>query len=186
MLKSGINNCWATPIYKTSISQEDFDSLVNTLMLIENVHRPQAEFDHDSLTEKIPLLKKLAYEKYNEFFNVMFNTNLDKYDYAFKSWLTGSTGNYYMDLHNHTGVPFVAVFYALAEEQDKGGELMIYDPRGNANRGFNTDFKDMFAPIEFLPKTGDVIIMPGFLYHSVRPFQSSLRLAIPVDLFITD
>ena len=44
----------------------------------------------------------------------------------------------------------------------------------------------MFEPIEFLPQTGDVIIMPGFVYHAVRNYTSSLRLALPVDLFIED
>jgi hypothetical protein len=186
MLKSGLNNCWSTPIYKTSISKNDCDKLIESVMLYENIDNPQSDFNDTSLTDSIPLLEKLAYEKYKEFFLTAFNMDIDDFNFKFKSWLTGSRGNYYMDLHNHSGSPWVAVFYILSEEADKGGEFVAYDPRANANRGFNKEFKFMFEPIEFLPKTGDVIIMPGFVYHAVRVYQSTLRLAIPVDLFIQE
>ena len=73
------------------------------------------------------------------------------------------------------------------EEQDQGGELVIHDPRVNANRGFDLNkFKHFFSPIEHTPSTGDVLIMPGYVYHSVRQFHSSLRMAVPVDIFIKD
>ena len=186
MLKSGLNNCWATPIYKTSITKEDCESLIQSVMIYENVDKPQSDFDSTTLTETIPLLKKVAKEKYTEFFKTAFDIDIEDLDYEFKSWLTGSKGKYSMELHNHSGAPWVAVFYILAEETDKGGEFIAYDPRSNANRGFSDEFKFMFNPIDFLPKTGDVIIMPGFVYHAVRLYDSSLRLAIPVDLFIQD
>lgn len=186
MLKLGVNNCWATPIYKTSITKEQCDSLIQSVMLCEDIDKPQSDFSDSTLTDRIPLLKQVAYEKYSEFFKTAFDLNLKDFNYEFKSWLTGSKGNYYMDLHNHSGAPWVAVFYILSEETDKGGDFVAYDPRANANRGFTDKFKFMFNPIEFIPTTGDVVIMPGFVYHSVRPYNSSLRLAIPVDLFIED
>jgi len=186
MLKSGLNNCWSTPIYKTNISKEECESLIQSVMMYENVDKPQSDFDKTTLTDSIPLLGKLAQEKYSEFFKNSFDLNLEDFDYEFKSWLTGSKGNYFMDLHNHSGAPWVAVFYILAEEKDKGGDFVAYDPRANANRGFTEEFKFMFKPVEFIPKTGDVVIMPGFVYHAVRPYESNLRLAIPVDLFIQD
>lgn len=186
MLKSGVNNCWTTPIYKTSITKEQCDSLVQSVMMYEDIDKPQSEFDKDSLTDRIPLLEEIAYEKYSEFFKNVLNMNLKDFDYKFKSWLVGSKGSYSMDLHNHSGAPWVAVFYILAEEKDKGGNFVAYDPRINANRGFSEEFKYMFNPIEFIPQTGDVIILPGFVYHGVKPYESSLRLALPVDLFLED
>jgi hypothetical protein len=186
MLKSGLNNCWSTPIYKTSITKDQCDQLIQSIMTYQNIDKPQSDFDSSSLTESIPLLYDVAYEKYKEFFSCAFDFNIDDFNFKFKSWLTGSKGKYFMDLHNHSGSPWVAVFYILAEETDKGGEFIAYDPRANANRGFHEKFKHMFQPIDFLPKTGDVIIMPGFVYHAVRAYSSSLRLALPVDLFIED
>lgn len=183
MLKSGINNFWATPIYKTSITKEQCESLIQSVMLYENIDTPQSDFNDDiSLTQTIPLLHDIAYEKYKEFFSTAFNLDIDDFNFNFKSWLTGSKDKYYMDLHNHAGSPWVAVIYILAEETEEGGEVVAYDPRANANRGFSKEFKFMFEPVEFLPQTGDVIIMPGFVYHAVRVYDSNLRLAIPVDL----
>jgi len=183
MLKSGLNNCWATPIYKTSITKDECSTLVNQIMATENIAAPQSDFSDGSLTDRIPLLKTLANIKYTEFFKEALEMDLNDFKYDFKSWLTGSTGGYSMDLHNHSGAPFVSVFYLLAEEQDQGGELVMHDPRTNANRGFNSDFQNLFSPIEHTPQSGDVLIFPGYVYHSVRRFNSKLRLAVPVDIF---
>ena len=64
-----------------------------------------------------------------------------------------------MDIHNHSGAPFVSVIYLLAEEQDQGGQLVMYDPRTNANRGFATELQHLFSPIEHTPQSGDVLIL---------------------------
>jgi hypothetical protein len=186
MLKLGLNNCWATPIYKTSITEDECSTLVNEIMLSENITKPQSDYDSNSLTDRVPLLKTIAQQKYAEFFKEVLNLDLVNFKYHLKSWLTGSMGGYSMDLHNHSGAPFVSVIYLLAEEQDKGGQLVMHDPRTNANRGFNSEFQHLFSPIEHTPKSGDVLIFPGYVYHSVRQFHSSLRLAVPVDLFIED
>ena len=186
MLKSGLNNCWATPIYKTSITKDECSTLVNQIMATENIAAPQSDYDSESLTTRVPLLKTIAQQKYTEFFKEVLDLNLENFDYHIKSWLTGSTGGYSMDLHNHSGAPFVSVIYLLAEEQDQGGELVMHDPRTNANRGFNSDFQHLFSPIEHTPQSGDVLIFPGYVYHSVRRFNSKLRLAVPVDIFFQD
>jgi len=156
-------------------------------MKTENIVKPQSDFSDGSLTDRIPLLKTLADIKYAEFFKEALEMDLNDFEYDFKSWLTGSTNGYNMDIHNHSGAQFAAVFYLLAEEQDQGGELVIHDPRVNANRGYDSNkFKHFFSPIEHTPSTGDVLIMPGYVYHSVRPYHSSLRIAVPVDIFIKD
>ena len=72
----------------------------------------------------------------------------------------------------------------LSDDIYKGGELVAYDPRANANRGYSGKMAEMFEPIEYAPQTGDVIIMPGYVYHSVKTYHSNLRLAVPVDIFI--
>ena len=186
MLKSGLNNCWPTPIYKTSITSDECNALVNEIMISENIAAPQSDYDSASLTDRVPLLKTIAQQKYTEFFKEVLDLDLENFDYHLKSWLTGSMGGYNMDIHNHSGAQFAAVFYLLAEEKDAGGQLVMYDPRTNANRGFNSEFQHMFSPIEHMPQSGDVLIMPGYVYHSVRQYYSSLRLAVPVDIFIKD
>tara|TARA_B100001057_G_scaffold501300_1_gene623546 strand:+ start:35625 stop:36197 length:573 start_codon:yes stop_codon:yes gene_type:complete len=184
MLKSGINQCWSTPIYKTQITLDQCEELVQEILLSTNIMKPQAEYDSGSLTDKIPLLKDLAIEKYSEFFKEVFSIDLNDMSYEFSSWLTGSQKGYSMNIHNHSGAQFAAVFYVLSDDIDKGGELVSYDPRANANRGYFGKTAEMFKPIEYAPKTGDVIIMPGYVYHLVKTYHSNLRLAVPVDIFI--
>ena len=186
MLKSGVNNCWATPIYKTSITSDECSTLVNEIMAGENIAAPQSDYDFSALTERVPLLKTIAQQKYTEYFKEVLDLDLENFDYHLKSWLTGSMGGYSMDLHNHSGAPFVSVIYLLAEEQDQGGQLVMQDPRTNANRGFATELQYLFSSIEHTPQSGDVLIFPGYVYHSVRQFNSTLRLAVPVDIFFKD
>jgi len=186
MLKLGINDCWSTPIFKTQITLNQCEELVQEILLNTNIMKPQAEYDSGSLTDKIPLLKDLAIEKYTEFFKEVFDSNLNDISHSFSSWLTGSQKGYSMNIHNHSGAQFAAVFYVLADEIDKGGELVAYDPRVNANRGYFGKTAEMFNPIEYTPHTGDVIIMPGYVYHLVKTYQANLRLAVPVDIFLSN
>ena len=184
MLKSGINHLWASPVYKTSISEEQANSLLNDIMSVEDISEPRPNSLDNDLSERVPLLKQLAVEKFSEYLKLAHNKNLDDYYYKLSAWLTGSSGGYSMDLHNHSGSPFVSVFYLMCEEKDSGGELVIQDPRTNANRGYLPDFQEHFAPVEFTPASGDVIIMPGYLYHSVKVYKSNMRFAVPVDLLL--
>lgn len=186
MLKLGVNNCWSTPIYKTQMSTEQCNSLLQEIMTSKQAMNNQGEKVDVCLINQIPLLKEIAIEKYNDFFREAFDMELKDLKYWFRSWLTGSDSGYTMDIHNHSGAQFAAVFYIMSEDENSGGELVAYDPRVNANRGYaiNDKLSEMFKPIEFTPKTGDVIIMPGFVYHSVKRYNANFRIAAPVDIFI--
>ena len=88
-----------------------------------------------------------------------------------------------MPKHNHSGSHLSAVFYLLCEEKN-GGNIVLHDPRTNANRGYVDDFQSMFDKVRFTPSSGDVLIFPSFLYHNVETFNGKMRLAMPVDLTI--
>jgi hypothetical protein len=184
MLNAGNNLLWSTPVYKTNIDSARCEQLVSDLMLTENLADPSG----DALSNLIanPTLAKLAKEKYSEFFRDVYNVDINSLDYEFKAWLTGTKGGYSMETHNHTGAQFVSVFYILSEETNAGGEIVLQDPRFNANRGFNNIFVKEFESVVHKPKTGDVLIFPGYVYHFVRQYTSQLRLAIPVDIFIKE
>jgi hypothetical protein len=89
-----------------------------------------------------------------------------------------------MPLHNHSGSYLSAVFYLLCEENDKGGEIVLQDPRFNANRGYKEEYNNWFNNEIMTPKTGQFIIFPSFLYHTVKTFYGKIRLAMPVDLIL--
>ena len=187
MLKDGVNNLWATPIYKTRIDQKLCDDMLNLLM---------TEVDMDDyllggknlLTVNSTVIKQFRNEVHSIFsyyFKNVLDKNLETYNASYKAWVTGKPGKYSMQSHNHSGSPFISVFYIYADdEKDVGGELILNDPRTNANRGYSEDFQKIFQSIKHKPITGDVLVFPGYVYHAVNPFMSNLRVAIPVDLFL--
>lgn len=178
-----MNLAWPTQIYKTSINSDICGQIATQILSIEDVLKPQGDWT-SNLIDRIPLLKEVATEKYTLFFQDVYDFDLNSIEFSLKAWLTGTTSGYNMATHNHSGSQYVSVFYIMAEEETSGGELVLQDPRFNANRGFMKPFIDDFLPIEHLPKTGDVLIFPGYVYHYVKQYSSQLRLAIPVDIFL--
>ena len=104
--------------------------------------------------------------------------------YEMKGWITGHGKDYSMTIHNHSGAHLSGVFYVLAEDMSAGGDLVLSDPRSNANRGYDEYFDVMFQREHHTPETGDYMIFPSFTYHHVNPYYSSLRICIPVDLYL--
>ena len=112
-----------------------------------------------------------------------FNIDLKNKDYDLRAWITGYGTNYAMPKHNHSGSHLSGVFYLLCEEKT-GGNIVLHDPRTNANRGYIDEFQSMFEKVRYTPTSGDVLIFPSFLYHNVETFNGKMRLAMPVDLTI--
>ena len=182
-LNAGLNNCWSTPIYKTTLSNELCNDLVTKILMEEDLGDPMND-SSSNLVHRVPELNDVAKQIYGEYFKEAYNLDINKIDYTIKAWLTGTKNGYNMETHNHTGSQYVSVVYIMAEEEDSGGDIVLQDPRFNANRGSMQPFIKDFASIEHKPKTGDVLIMPGYVYHFVRPYMSKLRLAVPIDIFI--
>jgi hypothetical protein len=182
-LDQGVNNLYPTPVYLTTISKEDCEDLLASVMQNELVINPNGD-DSSLILKKIPRLREIAKEKFSEYLKIVYGLDFNNYKFNMKAWLAGSRGGYSMETHNHAGSPFIAVFYIMSECQDHGGEIVLTDPRTNANRGYTLEFQPQFSPTIHTPATGDVLIFPGFLYHHVRQYTSTLRIAIPVDLFL--
>ena len=186
MLDDGINNLWPTPIYKTSIDKELCDKVLDVILQepdfqeYANGNKNLFYLDNEVFDEFRTTVRKV----FKDYFSKALDKDLSEYGSSYKAWVTGKPGTYSMASHNHSGSPFVSVFYIFAEENDVGGELVLSDPRANANRGYLPDFQEPFAPLKHKPKTGDVLVFPGYVYHAVNPFMSRLRIAVPVDLFL--
>lgn len=188
LLNDGINNLWATPVYKTSIDGDLCNHLLTYLLQNVNLESfAKAQTNLFKLDD--PVIEKFRIEVikvFGEYFDMALHKNLHDYRASYKAWTTGQFGAWSMPTHNHAGSPFVSVFYISADEHDSGGEITINDPRTNANRGYTEDFQEPFRPLKHKPKTGDVLVFPGYLYHAVEPFTGTLRMAIPVDIFLDD
>ena len=153
---------------------------------------PQSDFqNHDILADGSAIIQEFKREivkpMFDTYLKQVIGVGLDNFkEYWFRSWLAGTSSGYKIDPHNHSGASLSAVFYLLCEEMDSRGELVLMDPRTNANRGYTTSFLPLFASESVLPTTGDVLIFPSFVYHYSIMFEGKLRLAMPVDLFLNE
>ena len=52
------------------------------------------------------------------------------------------------------------------------------------HKTFDTFKNNVFDKKAITPRTGDYMIFPSFTYHHVNPYYSSLRICVPVDLYL--
>ena len=181
-----INIEFGTPVYDTKIrSQAAKDTAEYILINYNSSNKKSSNVSGDNIFDDEGLIKFKndevipTFKRYCSYFNI----DLEKRDYDLRGWVTGYGTNYAMPKHNHSGSHLSAVFYLLCEETN-GGDLVLHDPRTNANRGYKDEFLDMFKPVRITPKTGQVIMFPSFMYHNVETFNGKMRLAMPVDLIM--
>ncbi len=188
-MNKGYNNLWPTDIFLGDINKHILDDVCQAILLETDIQNPGSTFQSfDILRDGAPVFQEFrdkvvwpAFENYLRSWNI----NLEEFpDRRLRSWITGTQAGYMIPVHNHSGSTLSAVFYIMCEDKDRGGELVLVDPRANANRGFKDQFKPLFENKYYLPSTGEYIMFPGFLYHHTIPFTGNLRLAMPVDLFL--
>jgi len=188
-LKSGINEVWPTIVLKGEIDQATLEKVCNSLLINSDIKNPPGDFQsfdilHDGCEDIKEFKETVVIPAFEEYLNRM-NLSLKNFpSNRLRSWITGTKNGYMIPIHNHSGSSFSAVFYLLCEEQNKGGELVMLDPRGNANRGYLDEFKPMFENLVYKPVSGEYVIFPSYLYHHTNVFNGTLRLAMPVDLFL--
>ncbi len=190
-MNPGMNLLYPTPVQYTTMQNEIIcQQAVDALMVNVNLAEPTKEkLGEDLLDLNLPeidqWIKQEVYPAFDQYLVDTINRRICDFDgYKFKSWLTGTQGNYHLIMHNHSGSQVSGVFYLLCEESTLGGELAFSDPRSNANRGYSYSWQKQFDYTRIQPKTGDVYIFPSFLYHLVMPYSGTLRLCVPVDLFL--
>lgn len=188
-LKYGINDLWPTQVLKGQIEEEQLTKVCNTIFTEMDLDKPKGDFqDYDVLKEGPDQLKefknRVVVPAFENYLNSMGKSLNDFPSYRMRSWITGVKNGYMIPIHNHSGSHFSGVFYLFCEEQDKGGEFVAVDPRANANRGYLDEFKPLFENLVYQPSSGEYLIFPSFLYHHTNVFNGSIRLAMPVDLFL--
>lgn len=96
--------------------------------------------------------------------------------------------------HAHPGSFWSGVYYVdvgdIADHQDKGGELQLFDPRGCLPRmlapylRYSLDeLHDAGNTISFTPSAGQCVMFPGWQHHAVAPYKGSKpRISIAFNL----
>jgi len=172
---------WKTPIYTSSLL--DTEQYVNEIMSKYNLDNPPSDMDDANIFDDG--LTDLKNEVLQHLFAYISNVT-EPDEVHVKSWVTGSGRDYSMISHNHAGAQVSGVVYLQAEE---GGDLILSDPRGNANRGYPLEFRSMmeFDRVTIKPETGMIVLFPSFVYHEVPPYKGTTRrIALPVDFFFKE
>jgi hypothetical protein len=187
----GLNDLWSTTVKLSKIKDKDLlDNLIQEIFASPYMNNPPSDFqDFDILRDTSEISRKFLKTEvaavFDEYLQEVLGINLRNYQaYQLRSWLAGTNNSYMIPTHNHSGAALSAVFYLLTDTMGKGGEIELLDPRINANRGYDKNFKKLFDKQTLTPQSGDIIIFPSFVYHYTLPFSGSIRLAIPVDLML--
>ncbi|MNO14058.1 hypothetical protein D3C76_36980 [compost metagenome] len=109
----------------------------------------------------------------NEFAQRCFGTALSEfYVETNGKWIEGGEGLY---PHYHPG----SVISAICYPSDSANGLNMFDPRGNACRGYPKPMRQAhFGNYRISPKAGDVFIFPSYIQHSVTHVTEEMRLSL--------
>jgi len=101
-------------------------------------------------------------------------------DWKINGWANINRNGHANAMHTHPGAYWSAVYYVQVEDADEGGGLEMLDPRG--------PLPSMYCPLlrfgiqGFVtaggaelhqPKTGECLLFPSWLQHSVKPYKGA-------------
>lgn len=190
MIRQGFNSLWPTNLYFGTIDDSSLlEGVCQDILLNVDFYCPPQNFQSFDILKDGPPNLQIFRDKIviPAFKTYLKNEGIDLDQFSnirLRSWLTGGKNNSMIPVHNHNGASLSAVFYLLAEDIKEGGELVLMDPRSNANRGYLDEFKPLFENKVFSPTSGTFVVFPSFVYHHTIPYRGNLRLAMPVDLFL--
>lgn len=188
-MNNGFNQLWPTAVYLGNIEPTLLEEVCQTIFTELNLENPASDFQSfDLLEDGSEVFQRfrdqVVWPAFTDYLKHLDIDILEFPDRKLRSWITGVYKGYMIPAHNHSGASISAVFYLLCGEQDKGGELILLDSRTNANRGYKDQFKKLFENKTYLPNSGEFLMFPSHVYHHTLPFTGTIRLAIPVDLFL--
>lgn len=190
MNENGFYDLWPTTVYKGEIDADLAFTIAQTLLqTVDYAHPPTDVVDKgvDILQDGPEIMQVFRDETVIPIFeNYLRHHNIEMPDrdhIRVRSWVTPIRKGYMIPAHNHSCAVLSVVFYFLVEEGGQG-DLVLIDPRANANRGYEQRFQHLFANKIYKPKSAEYIVFPSFLYHHTIPSNGVVRVAMPVDLFI--
>lgn len=125
---------------------------------------------------------------------IALGARTDRFDFQFRltSWANVNRGGTANAVHNHSMSHWSGVYYVRigdydADEFSRAGGLTFVDPRGGVNMYKHPGNSLFGEPMTLMPKAGDLVIFPSWLYHLVRPFRTdTCRISIAFNASIVE
>jgi uncharacterized protein (TIGR02466 family) len=144
----------------------------------------------DNLNEEDSIyLEKLFKDEAELFLNELYPHKIDLI--LSKSWINSTKKYEFQTPHEHSGNTVIAVYYINTNENS--GDLLLHDPRGAIDfiPSIEKDSKgNKLSGRSFVrvkPKTGDLILFPSYLVHSVEPnMTDDIRISLAMNFKYKD
>jgi len=144
----------------------------------------------DLLSWPIPetqVLTEAIRETIKQVHGVVCNVEGKELTLVLNAWANVSRQGAFHKRHNHVTSHWSGVYYVEAGEANAdwptSGTLDFFDPRERVEC-VNLPGAPFGTPVSVPPKTGALMIFPGWLYHSVNPYQGpGERISISFNAF---
>lgn len=155
------------------------DEIFNLSLMTNNEDQDQ-EF---ILVEMVPLIinlrDQIVIPLVKQYMKDNFEYDLVDFDVDTNAkWIQRGEGLY---PHYHPGSVMSAIIYP----SDSVSGLNLFDPRGNACRGYPRSMRTKaFGTKHISPKAGDIYIFPSYLQHSVSHVVEDDRLSLLHEFYV--
>ncbi|MNZ89444.1 hypothetical protein D3C78_1083690 [compost metagenome] len=178
---------WETPIGHSNFAQcLDLAALkdeIGALALMSDQEDGGQRYvnDYDTFPNIVHLLRDIIDHEVKEYIQNMWNYGLGEFRRETNAkWIPPGEGLY---PHYHPGSQVSAIFYP----EDSPSGLAMFDPRGNACRGYPKQIRNRYmAPHLISPAAGDLWIFPSFVQHSVSYVKEDTRLSMLCEYYFSD
>lgn len=175
---------WRTQIAKINITEQvDLDALVQEMLTLPPDVNGDLTLTQDLNLEEYPHLAALQSQiivpKALWYMAEVFDHPVETL--RTKTWAVVLSDGVELVPHYHASSLLTSVFYPI----DSDAHLTLFDPRGNACRGYPVDLRDKhFSNQNITPKAGDLYLFPSYIHHYVAPTHQGLRMSLASDFFI--
>lgn len=190
MSKTNLTAGWPSPVLTGTIDEKQIvDDVVGHILTNYNLELPSGEINSRNILDDDffeEFMEKIVEPVFDDYLTKVLGRRLSEFpEREYRAWIAGAYNGYNMLTHNHNGSQLAAVFYLLNEQPDHGGEIILFDPKFNANRSYKMkDWGKLFEPLRIKTPSYTYAVFPSFVYHQVTQYTGNMRIAIPVDLFL--
>lgn len=114
---------------------------------------------------------------------------LDHFNYKVGNFYVDTNGKWIVEgeglyPHYHPG----SVVSAICYPGDSVNGMTMFDPKGNACRGYPKPMRNsaLFKNFTLQPKQGDIYLFPSYVQHSVAHVTEDLRLSLLHEYYIIE